>query len=297
MILFNSPSLPGEPGKWLIPNDALNGARAHVAHLDNAFIPGTGRFTADLAVADLDYNATKKDTLALKYFYQHDPTVAPYSYSSVPGFTEHLDSGAQVFSITNTSDREVQPQHHADPRRSAREELGATTSSPSAPLPSPAALPAQDPSTCSARIISPASRSTTYWATISSGGLPRYLNIGPNAEGQSSNTGVFQNRLAPSGNAIWMHGKHTHQLWRQLHLHPTQHHRQAHRQPAPLPRDDFSQFIQGFVTPGSSATGFYVTSFLQGNASRYYRANQLGTISAGQVPDHADPLADRRRAL
>src|SRR5581483_4690773 len=40
--------------------------------------------------------------------------------------------------------------------------------------------------------------------------------------------------------------------------------------------DDFSQMIQGFVTPGSSATGFYVSSFLQGNASRYYRANQLG---------------------
>jgi hypothetical protein len=35
--------------------------------------------------------------------------------------------------------------------------------------------------------------------------------------------------------------------------------------------------MQGFVTPGSSATGFYVSSFLQGNASRYYRANQLGT--------------------
>ena len=52
--------------------------------------------------------------------------------------------------------------------------------------------------------------------------------------------------------------------------------------------DDFSQFVQGFVTPGSSATGFYVTSFLQGNASRYYRANQLGTYLAGQVPDHAD---------
>ena len=41
--------------------------------------------------------------------------------------------------------------------------------------------------------------------------------------------------------------------------------------------DDFSQMVQGYVTPGSSATGFYVSSFLQGNASRYYRANQLGT--------------------
>src|SRR5208282_1806189 len=35
------------------------------------------------------------------------------------------------------------------------------------------------------------------------------LNIGPNAESQSANTGVFQNRLAPSGNAIWILGKHT----------------------------------------------------------------------------------------
>ena len=73
-----------------------------VAHLDNSFIPGTGRFTSDQAVADLDYDASSKDTIALKYYYQHDPTLAPYSYSSVPGFPEHLDSGAQEFSINNT---------------------------------------------------------------------------------------------------------------------------------------------------------------------------------------------------
>ena len=102
LALFNSPALPGEPGKWLIPNDALNGTPPTAEHIDNAFIPGTGRFTGDLAVADIDYNATAKDTIALKYYYQHDPTLSPYSYSSVPGFTEHLDSGAQVFSITNT---------------------------------------------------------------------------------------------------------------------------------------------------------------------------------------------------
>jgi hypothetical protein len=42
------------------------------------------------------------------------------------------------------------------------------------------------------------------------------LNIGPNATSQGSNTGVFQNRLQPSGNAIWTRGKHTVQLRRQL---------------------------------------------------------------------------------
>ena len=43
-----------------------------------------------------------KDTLALKYYYQHDPSIAPYAYSAVPGFTQHLDAGSQVASITNT---------------------------------------------------------------------------------------------------------------------------------------------------------------------------------------------------
>jgi hypothetical protein len=38
-----------------------------------------------------------------------------------------------------------------------------------------------------------------------------------------------------------------------------------------------SAYAQGYVTPGSASTAFYVSSFLQGNASRYYRANQLGS--------------------
>ncbi len=71
-------------------------------HAFNAFLPGTGRFTGDQAVANLDYNWNTKDTVALKYYYQHDPTVAPYAYSSVPGFDQQLDAGAQVSSINNT---------------------------------------------------------------------------------------------------------------------------------------------------------------------------------------------------
>ena len=48
------------------------------------------------AVADVDYLVTKKDTLSLKYYYQHDPTRAPFGYSSVEGFTQNLDAGSQV---------------------------------------------------------------------------------------------------------------------------------------------------------------------------------------------------------
>src|SRR6202041_929268 len=101
LALFNSPAIKGEPGKWLIPN-AIPGITLDPAHTFNSFIPGTAYFIGDQAVANLDYNATSKDTLALKYYYQHDPTVAPFAYSNVPGFTQHLDAGSQVASITNT---------------------------------------------------------------------------------------------------------------------------------------------------------------------------------------------------
>jgi hypothetical protein len=276
LILFNSPSLPGEPGKWLVPNDALGGAAPTIAHLDNAFIPGTGRFTADLAVVDVDYNITSKDTLSMKYFYQHDPTISPYSYSSVPGFNEHLDSGAQVASITNTLNLKN--------NLSTTQTLGILREKnwgDNEQAFGPSSIPGGSAGTGSINMFG-----SNYFPGISiynvlginqpAGVSNVYLNIGPNAESQSSNTGVFQNRLAPRGDAIWILGKHTVSFggtytYTQLNTIDKR------TGTGTIATDDFSQFMQGFVSPGSSATGFYVTSFLQGNANRYYRANQLGT--------------------
>jgi hypothetical protein len=276
-ILFNSPALPGEPGKWLIPNDALNGAAPTFAHLDNAFIPGTGRFTADHAVADLDWNATKKDSLALKYFYQHDPTVAPYSYSSVPGFTEHLDSGAQVAAITNT--------YIVKSNLSTTQTLGVIREKnwgDNEQAFGPGSIPGGSAGTGSINVFgSPYFPGISIYDVLGVNqpvgvNTQAVLNIGPNAESQSANTGVFQNRMAPRGDAIWILGKHTVSFgasytYTQLNTIDKR------TGEGTVATDDFSQFLQGYVSPGSSATGFYVTSFLQGNANRYYRSNQLGT--------------------
>jgi Carboxypeptidase regulatory-like domain/TonB dependent receptor len=281
--LFNSPALPGEPGKWLIPNDCngdvCGSDNLSPTHPFNAFLPGTGRFKADMAVADVDYNATKKDTIALKYYYQHDPTLAPYSLSSVPGFTEHLDSGAQVASINNT--------YLVKPNLSTQETFGfirekiyETNEQPF----TPEAIPAGSLGTVSINQFG-----STYFPGVSivnvlgneayDLGLPGtgILNIGPNAEGQSSNTGVFQNRFQPSGSAIWSLGRHTLSFggsysYTQLNT--------IDKRPGTgtVATDDLSAFAQGYVTPGSSSTAFYVSSFLQGDANRYYRANQLGTF-------------------
>ena len=278
--LFNSPSLPGEPGKWLIPNDSSSGTLGPAQGYD-AFLPGVGRFTADLAVADLDYNATSKDTLSLKYFFQHDPTTAPYTYSSVPGFTEHLDSGAQVFSIINS--------YIVRPNFNTTETLGfirekdyANNEQPFGPSAVPGgAFGTAAFNTFGSNYFQGVSIVNVLGATGYASGIPStenngILNFGPNAEGQASNTGVFQNRIAPSGNGILAIGRHTISFgtsytYTQLN---TIDHRTGNGTEA---ADDFSAFSQGFVTPGSSSTAFYVSSFLRGDADRYYRSNQLGT--------------------
>jgi hypothetical protein len=272
--LFNSPSLPGEPGKWLIPN-ATPGVLPTYTHPYDAFLPGTGRFKADLGVANLDWNATKKDTLAFKYYYQHDPTLAPYAYSSVPGFTEHLDSGSQVASITNT--------FLVKSNLSTTQSLGflreKTYMDNQQPF-TPQAIPGGSVGTVSintfgSKYFPGVSIYNVYGGYNPPGLGSAILNIGPNAEGQSPNTGVFQNRWEPAANAIWTLGKHT--VTFGANYEYTQLNTIDNRtNTGTVATDDFSQFAQGQVTPGGSYSGFYVSSFLQGNAKRYYRANELG---------------------
>ncbi|SFR99744.1 Carboxypeptidase regulatory-like domain-containing protein [Granulicella pectinivorans] len=273
LALFNAPSLPGQPGKWLIPNDT-GSASMSAAHPFNAVIPGSGRFKADMGVANLDYNISSRDTLALKYFYQHDPTLAPYSYSSVPGFTEHLDSGAQVFSIINT--------YLVKSNLSTTESIGflrqktyATNEQPFGPanIPGGASINVFGSGYFPGVSVYNDLGSFAGAKGLSGSGI---LNIGPNAEGQASNTGVFQNRIQPAANAIWTLGKHT--VTFGMNYSYTQLNTIDKRTgTGTVATDDLSAFAQGYVTPGGSSTGFYVSSFLSGNASRYYRANQLGS--------------------
>ena len=179
----------------------------------------------------------------------------------------------------------------------SREKLGRQRAGLRARVPFPAARQAPAPSTCSGRIISPASPSTTCWAIISPPGEPQaILNIGPNAEGQSSNTGMFQNRLAPSGNAIWMLGKHTLSFgasytYTQLNTIDKRtgngHHCDRRLQPdgAGLrkPRQFGNRLLRHLVPARQCQP------LLPRQPARH--------LSAGQVADHAEPFADRGRAL
>jgi hypothetical protein len=270
LALFNSPSLKGEPGKWLIPN-AIPGIDLRPGETFNAFVPGTATFIGDQAVANLDYNATSKDTLALKYYYQHDPTAAPYAYSNVPGFTQKLDAGAQVFSVNNTyligSNLSTQ-----QTLGFLREKLYNTNDQAFGPSNIPGgSYPSASIDTFGSNYF-PGLSIIHVLGDSKIPGIPDTLNIGPGAGGQGSLTGVFQNRLMPSGNAIWVKGKHSigfggSYSFTQLNI------RDRRPGTGTVASNDYGQFLNGLVTPDDS---YNVTTFLQGNANRYYRANQLG---------------------
>ena len=69
---------------------------------EDAEVPGTALFLAHQAVANLDWNPNSSHSFSVKYYYQHDPTIAPFAYSQVAGFAQHLDAGSQVIALSHT---------------------------------------------------------------------------------------------------------------------------------------------------------------------------------------------------
>ena len=254
-------------GQYMIPND--DGILPTKNFPENAVAPGTAYFIADQAVSDIDWNPSSKDTVAFKYYYQHDPSTAPYAYSSIPGFTQHLDAGSQVASISNTQ-TVTSNLNLAETFGFIREKLFSGIEQPFTPQ--------------QMGINTFGSKYFPGMAILDmlGNGSPNNINevenapmlIGQGANSQGAFTGVFQNRFMPSANAIWIKGKHTVTFggsfsYTQLNT------RDLRTNQGIVASADFSQFIQGFVTP-YTPDGFIATKFLQGNANRYYRSKESG---------------------
>jgi hypothetical protein len=257
-------------GQWLVPND--NGHVPDQLSPANAFETGTSYFTADQAVANLDWNASDKDQLALKYYYQHDPSVSPYGTSNVPGFAVHMDTGAQVASIMNIQT--------LSPSFSLTETIGILREKAYNTNEQPC-KPGQSGTFCA----NMTSAFGSYFPGVSIvdilgaygsylGVSQQSLSIGPSSADQGPFTGVFQNRIEPSANAIWTKGKHSLTFggswyFTQLNI------RDERTGKGMVATPDFSTFAMNWVTPYST-NGFVATTFLQGDANRYFRANTSG---------------------
>jgi len=272
-------------GQYLIPS--WDGQTPDATFPENAISPGTAYFISDQAVVNLDWNKSPRDTVSAKYYYQHDPSKAPYAYSNVPGFPQNLDAGSQVASLTNT--QTLRPNLSiTEVLGILREKVYSTIGLPFTPQSFAGQTGTTPINTFGSSffpgisIVDPFGiGNTTYNTGIgptcnAANPCPianqQPLVIGQGSASQGAFTGVFQNRIMPSANAIWIHGKHTFPFvgsyaYTQLNA------RDQRTNQGIISSADFSQFIQGFVNTNDD---FTTTKFLQGNGDRYYRAGQAG---------------------
>ena len=256
-------------GSWLVPND--NGHLPSFFSPTNSFQTGTSYFIADQLATSLDWNASAKDQVAIKYYYQHDPDSTPFAISSVKGFTEHLDAGSQVVSINNTqllrSNLSV-----TETLGFIREKAYSTNDQPFAPGQSGTAAASFTPNFGSyfpgITIVDDLGSSTPAGVGAQS------LNIGPSSASQSAYTGVFQNRIQPSANAILTKGKHSVTFGGSF-SHTQLDVRDNRTGKGNVATPDLATYAKNWITPYST-NGFVATTYLQGDANRYYRANQTG---------------------
>ena len=243
---------------------------------ENAFITQPAYFISDQAVANLDYLVTSKDTLALKYYYQHDPSTAPFGYSSIGGFPQHLDAGSQVASITNT--QSLTPNLSiSEVFGFIREKVYSTLGQPFSPGSIPGPGGPVNINTFGSNVfpgITIVDDLGNFAPENSNFVFNAGLNIGMTGAAQSAFTGVFQNRWMPSADVNWVRGKHTFTFggsYSQTQLNA----RDERPNTGMIGFADFSQFLQGLVAPYTS-DGFITTAFMQGDANRYYRSPETG---------------------
>jgi hypothetical protein len=286
--LFNY-KLPN--GQFLIPSANPNSVIANPgafssdpavqSALINAFpedaeVPGTALFLAHQSVAGLDWNPNSSHSFSVKYYYQHDPTIAPYAYSTVAGFTQHLDAGSQVISLSHTqtvkSNLSV-----TETFGFIREKAYSTLSQPFTTAQFASAcesLTGQSAADCTINTFGTPffpGISTVFTGTTATS-YDYSMNIGAGASSLGALTGVFQNRFNPSANAIWTLGKHTLTFggsfaYTQLNT------RDRRNELGTIAASDFTNFMVGNLSPN---TVYNITTLQVGDSNRYYRAKESG---------------------
>jgi hypothetical protein len=265
-------------GQYLVPS--WNGNVPNTTFPEDALVPGTAYFYAHQAVANLDWDPSATHTVAFKYYYQDDPTSAPYAYSTFAGFTQHLHAGSQVFSVNNA--QMIGPTFSVTEIFGfARERLYSNISQPFTPQSFATYVEQLTGSSAAASTINTFGSSLFPGISIvdslgNTSTLPytQAMMFGAGAASQADLTGVVQNRFQPSADAIWIHNKHTITFggnfsYTQLNTIDNR------TNLGMIAFPTFSDFLQGLVTP-IPGYDFMTTSYLAGNASRYYRANQMG---------------------
>jgi len=252
-------------GQYLIPSDDGNVPTPVIP--DNAYVPGTAVFSAHQLVSNIDWNRSPSDIISVKYYFQDDPTSAPYAYSMVAGFTQKLAAGSQVIALSNI--QTPRPNFSViETFGYAREKIYSSVGQPFTPQAMNINTfgSTRFPGFSIVDILGNYSPNNVNFVPDAA------LNVGQGSASQGAFTGVIQNRFMPSLNATWNRGRHTVSFGGSYSY--TQLDALDNRTGNGIfASADLGQFLQGQLTSNDL---FQTTSFLLGNATRYYRAGQTG---------------------
>lgn len=248
----------GPNGGFLIPSAGANAQTLLANGLPDVNLQGTSLFKGDWATGSLDYNATDRDHLAAKYFYQHTPTTSPFASSDTLGFPEREDTGAQTASLTNSI--------MIGQRINWVQQIGFSRQKVYSGFTSP--FSASDLGFNAPGNNLPGINAEYF-------GVDSYSNystakIGPSNSNGFVDQGYFENRISPASTAIFTLGKHTVSVgveysYNQLNI------KNGALDHSQLTTSGFNNFLSGKLHGGN---------VLQGTSNRYYRSNDIGTFVA-----------------
>jgi hypothetical protein len=264
-VALNIMNLKLPNGQYFIPSETITDPTLQNQLGYNAFVLGPNTtFKADQLNGNVDYNFSGRDRIAAKYYYQNDPTFAPFAISQVGNFPQNLSAGSQTFSLENTvtvSPRAVWTQRFGF----IREKAYANT---------------QDEFTNSDYGMSifnfpnvPGISITKPDPVFDSG-----VKIGPASN--FADAGIFQNEFEASTKYSWSLGRHTLAFgfqWDHTQLNVIN----KNDNLALLNFSNFATFLQGdLCTPNSFFCGETgASTFVNGESNRYFRSNQVGVYA------------------
>ncbi len=279
MNLLNA-KLPN--GQFLIPSAQITNATTATALGYDAVVQGpNSQSNFNQGIASVDYAASAKDHLSVKYYVQNDPTTNPFgAVGSLLGFPQQLSAGSQVISVGNTvilAPNLTWEQHGGFTRLRAyaNTQQGFSPSSMGISLLGSATFPQFD--------------ITTADPTISSG-----LEFGPSTS--FGDAGMFQNQWGGGSTINLVLGKQTISVggqWDHTQLNIINNNTNTDT----LDFTSFLTFVQGQVRDGSAFAG---------SADRYYRSDTAGlfvndsykvrsnlTVNGGLRLDFDGPLLEK----
>jgi hypothetical protein len=264
LALFNAKT---KSGQFIIPSES-GAFGAETAESEyNAGVRGpASTFKADQVNGNVDYNFNSSDRISGKYYFQNDPTTAPFAVSQTVGFPQGLQAGSQVFSLENT--KIVSPNATWEQRFGfIRQIANANTGQPFGPSAVNLPLPAGE--------LFPGINveNADTGAAVASGGTVPVLNgnelkIGPSTN--FANAGVFQNMWEGSTKYNWVLGSHTLAFggtydYSQLNVDNRE------NDVAILTFRDMEDFLTGTIGSDRSSG-----TLLDGETNRHFRSRQAG---------------------